>query len=246
MAGIFTNFAGGTALNTSRGAANASGSAGNTSAVSNGISLNWPSDPTSGLTTVYGTMRLAASTTVPDGTLTIDNTTGLDSAHTYVTALPSTIKNSFQTAKSALLCFEPGLQGLFSRATLQATPVVLQTGYRGDFFRLDASNANLRVIKALPGTGLLVKASVNLVGVGGMSYYYSFPQPTDVTMHMDTIDSGGNVVVNFWMSAPGKSDTPVCTWTDTSPIASGRIGFLSFANPVFDNFWSSYAATWTV
>lgn len=210
----------------------------------NNVIVTFPPDPGLGLTTVYGTHVIYAGAPPPAvGSLQVDNTTGSDSAHTYVTALPSNIINSVQRAQSGYTVGSPLLQGMFARGSLQATPVVLHNGYR-----LDYTNPFIRLIRFDAGAATVLD-SINLAALTPTFDYYLAVGNTDVTFHMT--DLGSNNAITGWLTAPGQPDTPMVTATGAATLSyiSGRIGFLSFFNVAGaggPNYWTNYAASWNV
>jgi hypothetical protein len=203
----------------------------------NSITVTWPEAPASVMTTVYGSNAIyAGSEPPPVGALEITNTSGSDSAYSYITTSPSAIVSSTQEAVTAYSIGNPLLQGLFCRGTLQASPTVLQNGYRFDF-----NGTELRLIEFNTGSPTVLD-SENLTLLSPTYDYYLTLGNDDVSFHMT--DNGTNL--EGWLSAPGQPDTPHVTATDTTHT-SGRIGLVSFANisgAGSQNYWGSYSASW--
>lgn len=209
--------------------------------------LNWPSDGVTALTTIYGTHDInpGLGPAPPASSLRILNTGGTDSAHTYITALPSNIAVCTITAKSGLTVANPLAQGLFARASLQATPVVEHNGYRFD----TAFSGQLRLFRFDLGVPTHIGNSpINLAALSPTYDYYISTGHTDVTMHMVCAANGS---IEAWLSAPGQPDTPhlIASGAATTAYPSGLLGLVSFGNPGGGvgayNYWSNLNVTYT-
>lgn len=210
-----------------------------TAAADDTVTVTWPPSGTDILTVVYGTAGLYGGSPPPEAdTLTITNTSGSDAAYAYLNVTPDDAVTSTQVMSQPVQTGSTGLAGLYCRATLQATPTVLQNGYRLDYF-----NPTLRLIRFDSGSATVL-ATRDLTGYD--SGYYTNPANA-ITYHL--VDDGAGNDMTGWLSAPGRLDTLTVTSTgaNTTSHASGRIGFLMFQNlpgagtGVFD----SYDAEWT-
>ncbi len=203
-------------------------------------SFTWPPSLTSFLTVVYGVASIHSSGGgVPNGSLDIFNNTGTDSAYVYLNSIPATTVTSRQAVSVPFWNVTPSLQGVYSRATLQATPTVLQNGYRGDYFL-----PILRILRFTAGVPTTL-ATLDLTGYAGGFYTNTGNGGT-----FNFVDNGPGNTMELWLSSPGQPDTTHVTATGaaTTPFASGRIGFLSFVNIAGSGgptAFSSYSAVYT-
>lgn len=208
-------------------------------AAGNTINITWPPGDGTDFTTVYGTHTIYAGSAPPAvGSLQVTNTSGSDSAFTYVTALSAVINDSVFSALSTQLVGSPLLQGLFLRGVLNATPTVLDSGWR-----FDLSTGQLRLIRFDPGS----HSTIDFFNLASASPTYDHYISTAFDVSFNMSASGGTV--EGWLSAPGQPDTPHVKTTTASSSETGRIGMVSFYNVAGaggPNYWGTFSATWSL
>lgn len=202
-------------------------------------SISWPPATGLDLTTVFGTHSIFPGPPNPAvGSLLVTNTSGGDSAYTYVTALSSAIRDSSINARSASMAAQaPRVQGLWCRGVLNASPTILDSGWRSDLL-----TGALRLVRFNPGSNSLAD-SVNLSALSPTYDHYLTSFVSDVTFNM----LANGPTVESWLTCPGQPDTPHVKTTSASTTEVGRIGFFSFFNfggAGGSNYWATFSATW--